>query len=303
MNDKLVECINNVKEKYIPRCKPRSIQHRLPWMRNAKLKTQRSEKWRRWKRFKESGLPRDYDSYKMERNRLKDMTRSAKIKYEKALIADMKTNPNLFHGHCRRSLKTKQDVANVVDGRGNLTETEEEAAKALNEYYQSVFTADEASTEPPDFPEKTHKRLSDVTFMEETVEDMLSSRDPNKAAGPDGIESRILKECAAELVPILSVLFRKSLDGGEVPEAWKEANIVPIHKTETKAKMSNFRPVALTSVVSKVCEKILCLTIMAFLTRNDLISQQQHGFVSGRSCQTNILLCLKRWTEMPTEVV
>ena len=85
------------------------------------------------------------------------------------------------------------------------------------------------------------------------------------------------------------------MDVGEVPEPWKEANIVQIHKTGSKTKMANFRP---ASVISRVCEKILCLTIMAFLTRNFLISPQQHGFVSRRSCQTNILFCLEKWTDM-----
>ena len=210
----------------------------------------------------------------------------------------MKTNPNLFHGHCRRSLKTKQGVSNVVDGNGTLTETEEEAANALNIYYQSVFTADDGSTAPPEFTEKTQARLSDVTFTKEVVEETLLSRNPNKAAGPDGIEIRLLKECAEELTPILTELFENSLDKGEVPKSWKEANIVPIHKSGSKAIMSNFRPVALTPVISKVCEKIVCATMMAFLTQNCLLSQQQHGFVSGRSCQTNILLCLEKWTEM-----
>ena len=65
--------------------------------------------------------------------------------------------------------------------------------------------------------------------------------------------------------------------------------------------MGNFRPVALTSVICKVLEKILCVAIMSFLVKNKLISDQQHGFVKGRSCQTNILLCLERWTEMMDE--
>lgn len=145
----------------------------------------------------------------------------------------------------------------MVDGNGRLTETEEEAATALNKYYHSVFTADDGTTDTPDFPGKTHESLSDITFMVETVEDVLLSRDKNKAAGPDGVENR-LKECAGELAPILNELFRRLMDAGEVPELWKEANIVLIHKTGSKAKMSNFRPVALTSVISKVCEKILC---------------------------------------------
>ena len=39
------------------------------------------------------------------------------------------------------------------------------------------------------------------------------------------------------------------MDEGEVPEKWKEAEIVPIHKGGSKAIMANFRPVALTSVI------------------------------------------------------
>ena len=74
----------------------------------------------------------DYDAYKYERNRLNDVIRTAKMQYERRLILDMKDNPSLYHGHYRRSLKTKQGVSNVVNNAGRLTETEEEAASALN---------------------------------------------------------------------------------------------------------------------------------------------------------------------------
>ena len=46
-----------------------------------------------------------------------------------------------------------------------------------------------------------------------------------------------------------------------------------------------------------VMEKIVCAAILSFLTQNNLVTPQQHGFVRGRSCQTNILLCLEKWTE------
>ena len=88
------------------------------------------------------------------------------------------------------------------------------------------------------------------------------------------------------------------MDTAEVPAQWKEANVVPIHKNGSKAIMANYRPVALTSVMCKVFERILCAIIMAFLILNNLILEQQHGFVRGRSCQTNILLCLEKWTEI-----
>ena len=267
-------------------------------MKANSLKKQRAVKWRKWKRYKETGLPRDYDAYKMERNRLGDMIRLAKSRYECGLIDDMKDNPDLFHGHCWRSLKTKQGVFNVVDGSGRLTETEGEAAAALNTYYHSVFTRDDGSSPLPVFGARTDEKIQDVYIATEQVEEVMLGLNPNKASGPDGVESRFLKECAVELAPILQEIYRKSLDVASVPPQWKEANIVPIHKGGSKAVMGNFRPVALTSIISKVFERILCSAIMSFLVTNKLITEQQHGFVQGRSCQTNILLCLEKWTDM-----
>ena len=295
-NDKLVAFINETKTRNIPYCRPRSTKYRLPWTRNASVKKQRAAKWRSWKQFNRTKLPIDYDAYKYERNRLNDVLRGAKMNYERRLIADMKAKPNLYHGHCRRSLKTKQGISNVVDGDGKLTETEEETAAALGTYYESVFTKDDLQSPAPEFPSLTQERLTDIVVTDESVEEVLMGLNPSKAAGPDEVESQLLKECAEEMAPILGNIFRKSMDAGEVPRTWKEAHIIPIYKKGNKAVMANFRPVALTSAICKVFERIICCTILSFLTRNGLISQQQHGFVRGRSCQTNILLCLERWT-------
>ena len=189
-------------------------------------------------------------------------------------------------------------MTNVVDGAGVMTETEDETASALGTYYHTVFTQDDGTSAAPSFPVRTEERIEDVIFTIEDVKEKLMDLKTNKAAGPDEVESYLLKECAEEAAPVLHEIFRKSLDEAEVPRRWKEAEIVPIHKGGSKAVMSNFRPVALTSVVCKVLEQIVCSAILAFLTTNLLISQQQHGFVRGRSCQTNILLCLEKWTEL-----
>ena len=297
MFDKFVKMVTDAKSRHIPMCKPRSNQHRLPWMKSPRIKRQRTAQWRSWKKFKQTRSARDYDEYKMERNRLCSMIRTAKMNYEGRLISDMKHNPNLFHGHCRRTLKTKQGVTNVINGSGTLTETEQETADALNSYYQSVFTRDDAAL-TPEFHQRTEEKIVDVVLTVETIEEQLQGLNPNKAAGPDGVESRLLKECAEEVAPVLQQIFRKSLDESEVPERWKEAEIIPIHKGGSKATMANFRPVALTSVVCKVLERIVCSAILAFLATNHLITQQQHGFVRGRSCQTNILLCMEKWTDI-----
>ena len=205
MADKFLARINSTRKENIPPNKPRSTRQRLPWMRGSKVKEQRSRKWKSWSRFKSSSLPRDYDAYKYERNRLNDLIRGAKQNHERNLISNLKENPNLYYGHCRRSLKTKQGVTNVTDGSGKLTETEEETARALNSYYHSVFTRDDFQEDAPSFPSQTEEQLMDVVITEEAVEEILDSLNANKAAGPDGVENRILKECSTET-------FKKRLD-------------------------------------------------------------------------------------------
>ena len=71
------------------------------------------------------------------------------------------------------------------------------------------------------------------------------------------------------MAPVLGDIFRKSMDAGEVPSKWKEAHIIPIHKKDNKAVMANFLPVALTSVICKVFERIMFRNL-SFLTRNGL---------------------------------
>ena len=203
MYDKFLAMVGEAKNRHVPKCRPRTNKHRLPWMRSPKMKKQRTVQWQCWRQFKQTGLPRDYDMYKMERNKLGDMVRSAKLGYERQLITDMKQNPNLYFGHCRRTLKTKQGVTNVMNGEGAMTETEDETAYALNDYYHSVFTRDNGISSPPDFPERTKEKITDVDFTVEMVEERLQELKPNKAAGPDEVEGRLLKECAEEVAPIL----------------------------------------------------------------------------------------------------
>ena len=65
----------------------------------------------------------------------------------------------------------------------------------------------------------------------------------------------MLKGLASEISPFLTLLFKKSLDEGSVPEIWKCANVTPIFKAGSKHKPENYRPISLTPVLSKIMEK------------------------------------------------
>ena len=86
----------------------------------------------------------------------------------------------------------------------------------------------------------------------------------------------------------LTIIFNKSLSEGVVQDSWKEAEVVPIFKKGKQDDLGNYRPVSLTSVRGKIMEKIV-MKEEDHLERNEVISDVQHGFVQGKSCQTQLL--------------
>ena len=83
-----------------------------------------------------------------------------------------------------------------------------------------------------------------------------------------------------------------------MPEEWKKASVVPIFKTGSKKSPNNYRPVSLTSQVCKVLERIIKRHVSKHLLDNDLITNEQHGFVPRKSCLTNLLESLEDWTHV-----
>ena len=87
------------------------------------------------------------------------------------------------------------------------------------------------------------------------------------------------------------MLFNKSLDEGVLPEEWKLANIVPVNKKGERECTDNYRPISLLPIVSKVLERCVFCNIKVHLFQ--LIQKSQHGFISGKSCITNLLEVLE----------
>ena len=173
-----------------------------------------------------------------------------------------------------------------------------ETAEAFNRFYESVFTIDNGHDPGGDTScfKQPEEGFNDFMFNPEDVFNVLNSLVAAKASGPDEVDSALLKNCAEELKHPLYKLFRKSLDTSKIPTQWKRADISPIHKKGPGNIMNNYRPVNLTSNVSKAFESIFGDKLFNYLYLNSLISNEQHGFVKGRNCQTNILLCKEDWT-------
>jgi len=86
------------------------------------------------------------------------------------------------------------------------------------------------------------------------------------------------------------------LSVGFVPSDWLRAIIIPVFKKSSAAIATNYRPISLTCVASKVMERIIAKALLEHLVENDLLSSAQHGFLKGKSTCTNLLESYNDWT-------
>jgi len=106
----------------------------------------------------------------------------------------------------------------------------------------------------------------------------------------------LFKKVSASLAEPLSLLFTSFFSVGQIPQEWLRAIVTPVYKSGSSSIASNYRPISLTCVACKLMERIIVCEMLHYLRSNNLISKQQHGFLSRRSTTTNLLETINDWT-------
>ena len=107
------------------------------------------------------------------------------------------------------------------------------------------------SSEPPPSSATT------LSILERDVNRLFRRQNPRKAAGPDSVSPSILKHCADQLSPVFTDIFNTSLETCHVPACFKTSTIIPVPKKTKITGLSDYRPVALPSVVMKAFQRLV----------------------------------------------
>ena len=86
-----------------------------------------------------------------------------------------------------------------------------------------------------------------------------------KSAGPDNVTPRRLKMCAKQLVKVFTIIFNLSFKTQLIPDIWKHSCVIPVPKKPVISCMNDLRPVALTSIPMKICERLFKEWLSAFV--------------------------------------
>ena len=125
------------------------------------------------------------------------------------------------------------------------------------------------------------KRISNSFFInavkDNEIEKLIKNLNHNKSLGPCSIPVKILKNHANDLKQPLAFLINLSFQQGVFPEALKNARVTPIFKKDNPQIPSNYHPISVLSVFSKLYEKCMYSRLYSYLTKYKILFKKQFG--------------------------
>ncbi len=239
----------------------RTFSNQKPWVD----RTIRAAVNQRTAAYNAGLLSGNMSEYKASCYALRRAVRAAKLRYRERIESHFQLNDSR---HMWQGLKT-------ICSSGNNSSAEVRAdpllAEELNTFY-GRFECNGGATLPISASGSSRQSSDDdhvITVSEDEVWRELRRVNVRKAARPDGITGRVLRSCADQLAGLFTSIFNESLAISVVPTSFKKSVIIPVPKNSKPSCLNDYRPVALTSTVMKVFERLLtkhiCSSIPATL--------------------------------------
>ncbi|CAF0917391.1 unnamed protein product [Brachionus calyciflorus] len=290
MYERFIQIYNMGVEQFVPKFGPKFGSHRLKWL-NSNLKKLSREKYHLWNKVRASKantqLKKEYNKLI---KKLSKAVKKAKREFEYMIAKNSKKNPRLLFSYINRQAQCRDEIRCLIDQNGVPKTEKQEIVNILINQFSSVYKQRNSSEQVKKAVAFTDKncQVSENIFNQDEILKKLRETDKSKAAGVDGLSPVILNECALSLSLPISLIFTKSYQSSKIPFAWSQANITPIFKKGKKDNPANYRPISLTSILSKIMEKIIKDVMTKFLFENNLVNSSQHGSVKYKSCITNL---------------
>jgi len=197
-----------------------------------------------------------------------------------------------FYNYANKKFKSKVSIPLLLDSYNNIVVDDLQKANIFCSHFSSVFVQDNGTIPHEDNEQlncKTSVNIESIYFSSINVFDKIKKMKSSSAPGFDGISANLLKKLSNILSIPLSILFNLSISSGKVPKAWKRAIVVPVYKKGESKIPTNYRPISLTSIVSKLMEGIIKDSIIRHCNVNNLLSDDQFAFLPRRSANLQLM--------------
>ena len=282
-------------EKTIPKTSTKSKRPPKPWF-SEECKEAISERKAALKRFGNHPTKTNLDNFRIFRAKARRTVSKSKKASWRQYVSKLNS---------RTSIKKTWDMIRKISGKhshspiSQLKKTDGEIAKTPKEIADTLAShfRDKSSPDTHSDTFINHKLLSEkekLNFQSDntesynapfTLKELKAALDKahNTCPGPDDIHYQILKHLPITTLQILLNIYNYIWTTGIFPNSWREALVIPIPKPGKEPTDPNsYRPIALTSCVCKVLERMINNRLVWFLESNNLITTNQNGFRKHR---------------------
>ena len=140
---------------------------------------------------------------------------------------------------------------------------------------------------------QSKEKLENNELNEKEFKKAFDSLKPNKSSGFDEINPNVVRCSYGELFYPLFHICKQSIKFGIFPDKMKIAKIKPVFKSGETEIVSNYRPISILPVFSKLLERIMYNRLYSHVTSNNLLYEKQFGFQNKCSTEYAILQLAK----------
>lgn len=240
------------------------------------------------KRWKLYNNPRDYDEFSILRARQKKIQTKCYSLFKENMQRLLKKDPKQLWSYLKSIRNNGSGYPNTLTLGCQTFKNESDACTGFNNFFESVFQKPASSYNHCLQPyAESNDSVFNLNVSKTSVLKLLNSLDVNKGPGTDGIPPVFIKRCAASILYPLHKIFMLSVNVyAAVPNIWKEARIVPVHKSGSRSRIEHYRPISILNTFSKILEKVVYSAICTTVFKS--IPDEQHGFMNKRSTVTNL---------------
>ena len=200
----------------------------------------------------------------------------------------------------KRSKSTNNNNFCTSDG---VIVNKQKIADTMNGYFCSVrkYLAEKIEYAPnPLLSVDYNMKPKEKCFRFKTIDvrnirDAIGNIKISKGFGTDNISSYFLKLAIPYIENSLAYIFNTSPESGRFPDDWKTARVTPIFKGGEKSDKSNYRPISVLPVISRLFGKLVCNELYQYLDHNGLLSHNQSGFSRLHSTVACLLEITDDW--------
>ena len=268
---------------------------KTPWITPEIIKIF-NERRKYLRMFRKTRNKHIWEICKYLRNKCNTLVKNAKSSFIKERLLNTADDPRKFWKSINNILKgpkTEHIAHEFVDNVTGRIIQQDMVVDFLNEYYANIGMANMVGeNRRPDWTENDPGYYFDEVTLKEVVT-LVKEIDIGKDCCIEGISTSILKQGFSVITKQLQYLFNTSLNKAMFPRDWAKGFINILPKGGNLKDPSNWRPITQTLLPAKMLEKLVQKRIYNILCRTNYISDNQYGFMPGRSTQYAIFEILR----------